>query len=68
MKKLIALAIALVFVLSVAVVPTTAYKSYHAAVVQSGKITDGMLIYRETFDFADTPYPEGSADEGSEFV
>lgn len=63
MKKLIALTTALILLVSAVVIPTAAYKSYHAAVVDSGKITDGMLIYRETFDYADTPYPEGAADE-----
>ena len=36
MKKIVALALACVFVLTAIVLPTAAYKSYHAAVVDSG--------------------------------
>ena len=44
MKKIAALAAALLFLLTAIVVPATAYKSYHAIVVESGKIQDGQLI------------------------
>ena len=57
MKKIVALALACVFVLTAIVLPTAAYKSYHAAVVDSGKISDGMLIFYEGFDYSDYAYP-----------
>lgn len=62
MKKFIALAVALVMLLSVLTVNITAYTSYRSAVKNLSTLTDGVLVYYQGFDMANHPYPENATD------